>query len=120
MPPSHNIAGSERRRVLPEDVLHRAAHLAERAAVLEGLADRREQVPASARGLAQLLQALRDELLVAAGLESRQTLELLALGLRVDAQQVRHLHVVLLERVHADDDVLSDAVSLLVAPGRVV
>ena len=49
----------------------------------------------AARGLAQLLQALLDELLVAVGLERLQALELLALGLGVDAQEVRDLDVVL-------------------------
>ncbi len=46
---------SERRRVLAEHVLHRAAHLAERAAVLQRLADRGQQVLAAARDIAQLL-----------------------------------------------------------------
>src|SRR5258707_15318610 len=56
---------SERRRVLAEDVLHRGADLADRAAVLQRLADRRQEVVRAARDVAQLLQAQRDELLVA-------------------------------------------------------
>src|SRR5271166_1036630 len=111
---------SERRRVLPEHVLHRAADLAQRAAVLERRADRRQQVLAAASALAQLLQALLDDDLVALGLERRQALQLQALGLGIDPQQVGHLDVVLLIGVHADDDVLADAVALLVAPRRLV
>ena len=51
------------------------------------------------------------------GLERLQALDLLALGLGVDAQQVRHLELLLDVLVDADDDVLADAVALLVAPG---
>ena len=75
----------------------------------------RLSVPRAA--VAQLLEAPLDELLVAVGLERRQALDLLALGLRVDAQQVGDLELVLDVLVDADDDVLLDAVALLVAPG---
>src|ERR1700691_4320454 len=74
---------SERRRVLAEDVLHRAAGLAERAAILQGLADRGQQVLAAARHLAQLLQAALHERLVAVGLEGGEARELFALGLGI-------------------------------------
>ena len=70
--------------------------------------------------LAQLLEALLDERLVAVGLERRQPLDLLALGLGVDAQQVGDLELVLDVLVDAHDDVLADAIALLVAPGALV
>ena len=55
-----------------------------------------QQVVAAARDLAQVVEALLDERLVAVGLERGQAVELFALGLRVDAQQVGNLDVVLL------------------------
>src|SRR5258708_36789725 len=109
---------SERRRVGAEDVLHGPAHLSERCGVLRRLADRGQQVLAAAGRLPQLLETSRHESLVAVGLELLQATNLLALGLRVDAEQIRNLDVLLLEGVDADDDVLLDAVPLLVAPGR--
>src|SRR5438445_1996284 len=78
---------SERRRVLAEHVAHRPAHLAERAAVLQCRADRQEEVARTARHLAQLLQVLLDERLVAVGLEGAQAFHLQPLGLGVDAQE---------------------------------
>ena len=53
-------------------------------------------------------------------LNSRQPLDLVALGLRIDAQDVRHLERVLDELVDADDDVLLDAVALVVAERRLL
>src|SRR5215212_6456221 len=106
--------------VLAEDVPHRAADLPDRARVLERLADRRQEVLVTAGGAAQLLQPLVGELLVAALLERLQPLDLLALGLRVDAQDVLDLGVVLLVLVDADDDVLPRAVALVVAEGRLL
>ena len=50
-----------------------------------------QQVVGPARGLAQLLEPAVGELLVAVGLERLQALDLLALGLRVDAQDVLDL-----------------------------
>ena len=47
--------------------------------------------------------------------------KLSALGLGIDAQQVGHLDLLVVDvAVDADDDVLLDAVALLVAPGRLV
>src|SRR5436853_5399000 len=106
---AHAAIGSESRRVLAEDVAHRAADLTERAAVLQCRSDRREQVGRAARGLAQLLEALLDERLVAVDLERAQALDLQALGLGIDAKQVGDLRVLLLIGVHADNDVLADA-----------
>src|SRR5215213_4311801 len=57
------------RLVSAEDIAHRAADLAHRGAVLERLSDRRKQVVAAAGGVAQLLEARVDELLVAVRLE---------------------------------------------------
>src|SRR3981081_1875191 len=45
------------RRVRAEDVLHGAAHLAERSSVLQRLADRGQEVLAAASDAAQLLEA---------------------------------------------------------------
>ena len=70
-----------------------------------------------ARRLAQLLEPLVGQLLVAALLERLQPLELLALGLGVDAQDLLDLGVLLLVLVDADDDVLLRAVALVVAEG---
>src|ERR1700722_16926354 len=109
---------SERRRVRAEHVLHRRAHLADRAAVLQRLADRRQQVLRAASRLAQLLKATLDEREVALGLEPREPIELFALGLRVDAEQIGHLDALFLVLVHADNDVLTDPVALLIAPRR--
>src|ERR1700722_350411 len=71
--------GSERRRVLAEYVLHRAAHLAKRGTVLQRLADGGQQVIGAPCSLAQLIQALVHELLVAVGLERLQPSDLFAL-----------------------------------------
>src|SRR5205823_8774116 len=106
--------------VAPEHVLHRATHLSQGAAVLERLADGGEQVLAASRYGAQLLEASLDELVVTRRLELPQALDLLALGVGIDAEQVGHLDVVLLIGVDADHDVLSDAVALLVSPGGLV
>src|ERR1700730_16139973 len=54
----------EGRRVLPEDVLHRSADLADRGAVLQRLADRRQQILLSAGDLVQLLEARLEHTLV--------------------------------------------------------
>src|SRR3712207_8496193 len=59
----------------------------------------------------------RSRLLVALGLEALQALELVALRLRVDAQDLLDLDVVLLVLVDADHDVLARAVALVVAEG---
>src|SRR3984885_1707787 len=49
-------------------------------------------------------------------LERLEPLDLLALGLRIDAEDVRHLGLALVdELVDADDDVLTGAVALVVA-----
>ena len=121
MEPRSGRALSTPRLVGPEDVLHRAADLAHRAAVLERLADRVHEVVGAARGLAQLVEALRDELVVAVGLERRQARRAASRSdSRVDAQDVLDLDRVLLVLVDADDDVLLEAVALLVAPGRLV
>ena len=77
-------------------------------AVLQGLADHGHEVLGAARGGAELLQALLDQRAVARGLEGGQALELLALGLGVDAQQVRHLELVLDVLVDADDPAFTD------------
>ena len=104
--------------VLAEDVAHRAADLADRArgpcsaARIGG-----QQVLVAAGGLAQLLEALVDQLLVAVRLERLQALDLRALGLGVDAQDVLDLGVLLDVLVDADDDVLLGAVALVVAEG---
>src|SRR6185312_4502357 len=105
------------RLISAEHVAHRAADLAHRRAVLERLADRRQQVLAAARGGAQLLEAAVHEHLIAVRLERLQAVDLLALGLRVDAQQVGHLERFVDEAVDADDDVLLGLVALLVPPG---
>src|SRR5260370_1100039 len=78
----------ENRLVTPEHVAHRAADLAERAAVAERVVDPGQQVLGAARGRAELFEAAPDELLVAIGLERRQSLHLLALGFGIDAQEV--------------------------------
>src|ERR1700712_2974185 len=111
---------SERRGVLPEDVLHRAADLAERRAVAQRLLDGRQDVVGAAGRGAQLLEALLDERLVAVLLERLEARDLRVLALGVDAQEVRDLDLVLFVLVDADDDVLAEAVALLVAPGRLV
>ena len=89
--PAVRRSGSGARAVGPEDVLHRGADLAHRAAVLQRLADRVHEVVGAARGVAQLVEALRDELVVAVGLERRQAVELRLLGRGVDAQDVLDL-----------------------------
>ena len=76
-----------------------------------------QQVVRALGGAPQLLEALVGELLVAVGLERLQALELVALGLGVDAQDLLDLDVVLLVLVDADDDVLARAVALVVAEG---
>ena len=79
--------------VLAEHVAHRAANLAHRAAFLQRLAQDGQQVVGPAGALADLLQPALDQLLVAVGLERVQPLDLLALGLRVDAEDVGHLGI---------------------------
>src|SRR5215212_2127296 len=114
------LAALDVRLVSAEHVAHRAADLAHRGAVLQRLADRRQQVAVAACRLSQLLEPGVDELLVAVRLERLQPLDLLALGLGVDAQQVRHLERLVDVLVDADDDVLLLLVALLVAPGRLL
>src|SRR5258708_39876604 len=100
---------SERRRVGAEDVLHGPAHLSERCSVLQRLADRGQQVLAAAGRLPQLLETSRRESLLAVGLELLQATDLLALGLGLDAEQIRNLDVLLLEGVDADPDARVEA-----------
>ena len=69
----------ERRPVVAEHVAHRAADLAERAAVLERASQDREHVVGSAGAIANLVQAPRHQLGVAIGLERRQPCDLLML-----------------------------------------
>ena len=78
------------------------------------------RLPCPAATCAQLLEPLVHALLVAVGLELLQPLDLLALGLRVDAQDLDVVELVGDELVHADDDVLLLLVALLVAPGRLL
>src|SRR5687768_7960040 len=91
-PPSRGRRRRRRRSlrllVFAELVAHDAADLADRRALLERGADRFEQVARALRDLSQLLEPRRDLLLVAIGLELLQPVDLLALGLRVDAQDL--------------------------------
>src|ERR1700683_689630 len=73
------LNASERRRVFAEHVLHRSAYLAQGRAVLERLADGRQQVALAASRVTQLLQPTLHELLVALRLELGQALKLFAL-----------------------------------------
>src|SRR3954454_17760753 len=101
---------SEVRAVLAEDVLHRAADLAHRGAVAQGVLDEGQEVLGALGRVAQLFQASLDLLLVAVGLEPLEPLDLLVFGLGVDAQDVLDDEVLLDELVDADHDVLLDAV----------
>src|SRR4051795_6680466 len=76
------------RLVLAEDVAHRPTDLAHRARVLQRLADVGHEVVGAAGDLAQLLQAPVGQRLVAIGLERLQPLDLGALGLGIDAEDV--------------------------------
>jgi hypothetical protein len=82
--------------------------------------NRQEQVGGPARALAHLLEAARDEVLIAIGLERLQPRNLLALRLGVDAKDVLDLGRVLDVLVDADDDVLPGAVALVVAERRLL
>src|SRR4051794_12844600 len=106
--------------VLAEDVAHRAAGLAERGPVAQGVVQDGQQVVAPLRRVADLLQTLVDELLVALGLERLQALDLRVLGGRVDAQGLGDLRVLLDVVVDADHDVLALLVALGIAPGRLL
>src|SRR5918995_4071563 len=83
------------RLVLAEDVAHRAADLAHRAGVLQRLPDREEQVLVPATRGSQLLEPPLGQSLMAATLERLPALDLLALRLRVDAQDLLDLDVLL-------------------------
>src|SRR4051794_9680870 len=104
--------------VLAEDLAQRAADLAHRRPVLEGLADRGQEVVTSLGRLLELAQARAEELWIAVGLEGLQALELVALGRGIDAQDLLDVDRVLDELVDADDDVLLGPVALVVAEGR--
>ena len=102
--------------VLAELLAHDAAHLAERTAVLQRRAHRLEQVARAAARLAQLGEPRLDGVLVALLLEGLEPLDLLALRLRVDPEDLDLVHLVGHVLVDADDDVLLLAIALLVAP----
>src|SRR4051794_16450297 len=106
--------------VLAEDVAHGPAGLAERAAVLEGLADEGQEVVGPPRRLAQLLEPLLDEPAVAVALEGLEARHLrILLGL-VHLERVRDLDVLGHVLVDAADVVLAEPVALAVAPGRLL
>src|SRR6185295_19322860 len=75
-------------RVLPEFVAHDAADLAEARPHLERGAHRREQVVGARAGAAQVLERPVDGRLVAVRLELLQAVDLLALRLRVDPEDL--------------------------------
>ena len=107
--------------VLAEDVAHRVADLADRGAVAQRVLDRVEQVAVAARDLAQRLEARSSTSFgVAVGLERGQALELAALGLRVDAQDVDVVDAVGDVLVDPDDDVLARGVALVVGQRRLL
>src|SRR5581483_9004794 len=106
--------------VLPELLAHDAAYLPDRRAVLQGRADRVEEVAVAAGHLAELLEPRLHRVGVAIGLELLQPLDLLPLGLGVDLQDLDVVDLVGDVLVHADDDVLLDPVALLVAPRRLL
>src|SRR5205085_6334828 len=112
---ARRTARSERRLVLAVHVLHRAAHLSHRAPVLQGLSQDGQQVVGAARCVSDLREPGLHDGGVAVGLERLQSLELLALGLWIDSENVWNLGRVLDELVDADDDVLSRPVALVVA-----
>src|SRR5215211_9334716 len=90
MGPKARTAALEERAaaVLAEDVSHRVADLADRAAGAERLLDRREEVGVAASGLAQLLELGVHGLLIAVCLPLSEAIELSLLGLRVDLEDV--------------------------------
>src|SRR6185312_7355405 len=100
--------------VFPELVPHDAADLADRGVVLERGADRLEQVAAAACHFAQLLEPPLHGLLVAVVLELPQPVDLIALRLRIDPEDLNVVDRVGHVLVHADHDVLLDPVALLV------
>src|ERR687897_877416 len=107
-------------RVLAELLAHHAADLAERAAVRQRRAHRLEQVARAAAGLAQLGESRLDGVLVAILLEGLEALDLLPLGLRIDPEDLDLVDLIGHVLVDAYDDVLLLAISLLVAPGRLL
>src|SRR5205807_269797 len=99
----------------------RAAHLAQRGAGLQSLPQHRQQVAGPRSRLADLFEAAVDERLITVRLERLQPLDLLALRLGIDAQDVGNLDLAVLdELVHPDDDVLSRAVALVVPERRLL
>src|SRR5437763_563004 len=93
---------------------------AARAAVPQPLAQRRQQSPAPAGALDDLLEPPLHQRLVAVGIECLQPLELGAFGLGIDAQDVLHLDRLLDELIYAHHDVLAGAVALVVAERRLL
>src|SRR5437762_1727963 len=91
-----------------DHVPHRPAHLAHRAAVAQRVMDERQQVVFFPGRVAQPGQPPLDQLVVAVGLEGLEPFDLIALGLRIDAQRLGHLDVVGDVLVDADHDVLAD------------
>src|SRR5205807_1816113 len=106
--------------VLVELLAHHAACLADRGAVRQRGPDRVEQVAVALRHLAQLVQPPRHGVLVAVGLERGEPLHLVALGIRIDLEDVHVVDLVGHVLVHPAHDVLLDPVALLVTPGRLL
>ena len=75
-------------RVLAELVAHHAADLADRGPRLERRADRCIRLPSPCAVVREVLEPRVDLRLVAVGLELLQPLDLLVLGLRVDAEDL--------------------------------
>src|SRR3954447_21433720 len=100
--------------VLAEDVAHRVADLADRAAGAQRFLDRGQQIAVAARHVTEGLQALIELALVAPLLPLLQPRELALLRFRVDLEGVDVVDLVADVLVDADDDVLAGAVALLV------
>src|SRR4029453_13354971 len=93
--------------VLAEDVAHRPAGLPDRGAGAQRLLDRRQEVALTLCPLSKLAQPGAESILVAIRLPLRQSLELPALGLRVDGEDVDVVDLLADVLVDADDDVLA-------------
>src|SRR5204863_8741088 len=93
--------------VLAEHVAHRPARLADRGPVAERVPDRVEQVAVAAGDLAKLVEASVHGHLVAGLLESLQALDLAALRLGIDLQDLDVVDLLGHVLVHPNDDVLT-------------
>src|SRR5439155_27094283 len=93
--------------VQPDPLAQDVAELADRATGPQRLAQQREQILGPARSLSHPLDRRLRGLRVALSAYARRSLQVAALGLRIEPVQLDRLRLVLLVLVHPDDHALA-------------